>query len=157
MNKDGILNGRLLDDTDFVSKKVKPAIIVDSNSVKGATLQKQPSFVLDVKVDDAAVAYKKVLDGAGASLHRDEVDKRIIGYLASLGKEGRIVKTEAEVGGQPNIAPARALPDTDGDGIPDAWEINHGLDPKNSKDANKVLKENGYTNLENYLNGLAAK
>ena len=157
MNKDGILNGRLLDDTDFVSKKVKPAIIVDSNSVKGATLQKQPSFVLDVKVDDAAVAYKKVLDGAGASLRRDVIDKRIIGYLASLGKDGRIVKTEAEVGGQPNITSAHALPDTDGDGIPDAWEISHGLDPKNSKDANRVLKENGYTNLENYLNGLAAK
>jgi hypothetical protein len=157
MNKDGILNGRLLDDTDFVSKKVKPAIIVDSNSVKGATLQKQPSFVLDVKVDDAAIAYKKVLDGAGASLRRDAIDKRIIGYLASLGKDGRIVKTEAEVGGQPTIAPAHALPDTDGDGIPDAWEISHGLDPKNSKDGNMVSKQNNYTNLENYLNGLTDK
>ena len=157
LNKDGVLNGRLVDDTDFVSKKVKPAIIVDSNSVKGATLQKKPNFVLDVKVDDAAIAYQKVLDGAGASLHRDAIDTRIIGYLRTLGKEGRIVHTEAEVGGQPHIAAARAPLDTDGDGIPDAWEISHGLDPKNPKDGNQVSAQSGYTNLENYLNELAAK
>jgi hypothetical protein len=157
MNKDGALNGRLVDDTDFVSKKVKPAIIVDSNSVKGATLQSKPNFVLDVKVDAAAVAYQKVLAGAGASLSRDAIDKRIIGYLASLGKDGRIVKSEAEVGGQPKIDPAKAPLDTDGDGIPDAWEISHGLDPKNPKDAAQVSKQNAYTNLENYLNELVAK
>lgn len=154
MNKDGALNGRLVDDTDFVSKKVKPAIIVDSNSVKGATLQKKPNFTLDVKVDDAKDAYKKVLATAGASLHRDAVDTRIIGYLQSLGKEGRIFKTEAEAGGQGKIAAARALPDTDGDGIPDAWEISHGLDPKNAKDGNNISKQNGFTNLENYLSDL---
>jgi hypothetical protein len=153
MNKDGILNGRLVDDTDFVSKKVKPAIIVDSNSVKGATLQKQPSFKLDVKVDDAAVAYKKVLAEAGASLHRDAIDTRIIAYLKSLGKEGRIFKTEADAGGQGKIAAASAQSDTDGDGIPDAWETSHNLNPKSAKDANGVSKT-GYTNLENYLNSL---
>lgn len=156
LNKDGVLNGRLVDDTDFVSKKVKPAIIVDSNSVKGATLQKKPNFVLNVKVDDAAVAYQKVLDGAGASLHRDAIDTRIIGYLRTLGKEGRIVHTEAEVGGQPRLVATHAQLDTDGDGIPDAWEISHGLDPKNPKDANLVSVKNGYTNLENYLNELVA-
>lgn len=154
MNKDGVLNGRLVDDTDFVSKKVKPAIIVDSNSIKGATLQRKPNFTLDFKVDDAKEAYKKVLDGAGASLHRDAIDNRIIGYLRSLGKEGRIFKTEAEAGGQGKIAAASSLPDTDGDGIPDAWETSHGLDPKNAKDGNQVSKQGGYTNLENYLNDL---
>ncbi|MBW4889949.1 hypothetical protein KXQ82_09490 [Mucilaginibacter sp. HMF5004] len=154
MNKDGILNGRMVDDTDFVSKKVTPAIIVDSNSVKGATLQKQPTFKPNVQADDAVAAYKKVLAGAGASLHRDAVDTRIIGYLKSLGKEGKIFKTEADAGGQGTIAPARALTDTDGDGIPDAWESSHGLDPKNVKDAGKLFGQSGYTNLENYLNSI---
>jgi len=154
MNKDGILNGRLVVDTDFVSKRVKPAIVVDSNSLKGATLQRKPNFKLDVKVDEADVAYQKVLAGAGASLHRDEVDSRIIGYLRSLGKEGKIFKTEAEAGGQGKIKPATALRDSDGDGIPDAWETAHGLDPNNVKDANLISGQSGYTNLENYLNSL---
>ena len=57
MNKDGILNGRLVVDSDFVSKKVKPAIIVDSNSVKGATLKNELNFKLNIKVDAAADAY----------------------------------------------------------------------------------------------------
>ena len=154
MNKDGILNGRLVVDTDFVSKKVKPAIVVDSNSLKGATLQRKPNFKLDVTVDEAVVAYQKVLTGAGASLHRDEVDSRIIGYLHSLGKDGKIFKTEAEAGGQGKIKPAAALRDSDGDGIPDAWETAHGLDPMNAKDANLISGKSGYTNLENYLNSL---
>ena len=39
---------------------------------------------------------------------------------------------------------------------PDAWEIAHGLDPKNPKDANARAKS-GYMNLEEYLNGIGAK
>lgn len=154
LNKDGILNGRPVSDTDFVSKKVKPAIIVDSNSLKGATLQRNPNFKLDVKVDNAEAAYQKVLAGAGASSHRDEIDSRIIGYLRSLGKEGKIFKTEAEAGGQGRITPAAGLQDSDGDGIPDDWETAHSLNPRNAKDGNTRSDKSGYTNLENYLNSL---
>jgi pectate lyase len=41
-----------------------------------------------------------------------------------------------------------------GDGMPDAWEKAHGLDPNNASDGAAVA-ENGYTNVENYLNELA--
>lgn len=40
------------------------------------------------------------------------------------------------------------------DGMPDAWEREHGLDPANPADRNG-LGSNGYTNLENYLNSIA--
>src|SRR5699024_6103603 len=43
--------------------------------------------------------------------------------------------------------------DSDGDGIPDEWEIENGLDPKDPNDANEVT-ESGYTYLEKYLNSL---
>ena len=43
--------------------------------------------------------------------------------------------------------------DTDRDGIPDAWETAHRLDPRDATDAAK-LEVSGYTQLEVYLNSL---
>jgi hypothetical protein len=45
--------------------------------------------------------------------------------------------------------------DTDGDGMPDAWEIEHGLDP-NVANNNGDFDNDGYTDLEEYLNDVAA-
>src|SRR5205085_9708080 len=45
--------------------------------------------------------------------------------------------------------------DTDGDGMPDVWEAAHGLQPTVA-DNNGDYDNNGYTNLEEYLNELAA-
>src|SRR5262249_3729150 len=41
--------------------------------------------------------------------------------------------------------------DTDGDGIPNYWEAQFGLDKNDSSDGKKVA-HGGYTNLEHYLN-----
>lgn len=131
-NKDGKLNGRLVTDSDFIKAK--------------ATILPKRTFNNNVTVDDAATAYQKVLAGAGASLHRDAVDTRIIGYLKSLGKEGMIFKTEAAAGGQPELPAAKPLADKNNDGIPDAWAAAH---------AGKADAADGYTPLEVYLNDLA--
>ena len=45
--------------------------------------------------------------------------------------------------------------DTDGDGMPDAWEIAHGLNP-NVANNNGDFDNDGYTDLEEYLNEIAA-
>ena len=44
--------------------------------------------------------------------------------------------------------------DTDGDGLPDAYETSVGLNPNDASDAMK-LAESGYSNLEVFLNGVA--
>ena len=44
--------------------------------------------------------------------------------------------------------------DSDGDGMPDAYESAIGLDPNDAADG-AASATNGYTNLENYMNGLA--
>jgi pectate lyase len=142
LNKDGVLNGRAVIDTDFVHEK---ATLVSKK-------QNNPSTA--VKVESAGDAYKKVLAQAGASLKRDAVDQRIIGYLKSLGKDGKIFKTEVDAGGQPDIAAAKADKDTDGDGITDAWEKKMNLNSSNAKDASVISKATGYSKLEEYLNGL---
>jgi hypothetical protein len=64
-----------------------------------------------------------------------------------------IVSSETEVGGFPVIAGGTPCADADHDGMPDAWETTRGLNPRDAADRNGLAR-NGYTNVENYLNGL---
>ncbi len=43
--------------------------------------------------------------------------------------------------------------DTDGDGIPDSWEIAYGFNPTNAADANLDFDNDGMKNLQEYLAG----
>ncbi|NII27979.1 hypothetical protein HB364_23040 [Pseudoflavitalea sp. X16] len=143
-NRDGKLNGRTVIDTDFVAAT--------------ATLVTSPTMHSSVQVTRhaAAVAYEKVAAAAGASLKRDAVDSRLIGYLQSKGTQGKIFMTEEEAGGQPAITAAAAPADKDGDGMPDAWEKKQGLKPSDPADGNLFTLNKSYTNVEVYLNSLAA-
>jgi hypothetical protein len=81
---------------------------------------------------------------------RDAVDARLIKeYQTSTGT---VPASEDNVGGFPAIDPGKACADFDHDGIPDEWELAHGLNPKNPADGAKVTPD-GYTNLEHFLNG----
>jgi pectate lyase len=100
----------------------------------------------------AREAYELVLAHAGASVKRDAVDQRLIRGVK--GHSGKLINTQDEVGGWPELKSRPAPKDTDRDGIPDKWERKHGLDPRNPEDRNGDLDGDGYTNLEEYLNGL---
>lgn len=116
----------------------------------------------------AEMAYERVLDFAGASLHRDAYDAMMVGdtregkascIVSGIGKgfinsQDDVVYPDGTTG-YPVLESKEAPADSDGDGMPDEWETANGLDPNDAADG-ALTAENGYTNLENYLNSLVA-
>jgi pectin methylesterase-like acyl-CoA thioesterase len=115
-----------------------------------------------VTTQEAASAYSLVLQQAGATLPvRDSLDQRIVNDV--MNRTGRIIDVQ---GGYPRLTPfstsqsawptlvaGTAAVDTDGDGMPDSYENANSLNPNNAADR-QLIAANGYTNLENYLNGI---
>lgn len=124
----------------------------------------------------AEAAKTFVLANAGATLpKRDAVDTRIVKQVttgkidfdpnvplpATQFKHRRmpidsykvgIITDPVQVGGYPVYA-GTPYKDSDNDGMPDAYEIKNGLNPKDASDAAKITKS-GYSNIEVYLNSL---
>lgn len=107
-----------------------------------------------VTVDAPERTLTRVLESVGASLVRDAVDQRLVDDVRL--RRGRLINSQTEVGGWPVLKSAPAPVDSDGDGMPDAWEIEHRLNPHDPSDAARVDPASGYTQLERYLNGLVA-
>lgn len=104
----------------------------------------------------ATEAFDRVLAGAGCTRPvRDAVDERIINDVRQQWT--RVVNNPSEVGGWPELAAGMASPDSDHDGMPDAWEKQHGLNPADIADAAKDVDGDGYTNIEEFLNGTNPK
>ena len=134
-----------------------------------------PWFSKIMKADEA---YEYVLKNVGATLPiRDKVDERIVRtvktgvpeYAKGLEKkefyqfEHRrlpmdsykqgIITDISQVGGYPEYK-GKPYIDTDKDGIPDIWEKKHGLNPNDPSDAKADLNGDGYSNIEDYINGV---
>jgi hypothetical protein len=117
---------------------------------------------LDRQAARAEDAYNSVVAGAGASLWRDAVDRRIIDSLKN--RTGGLIDSQEEFrdarGRMPGVddLPERRRPDgfdSDRDGMPDDFEKDKGLDPNDPADGNRAkLSPDGYTNLEVYFNSL---
>ncbi len=133
----------------------RPVVAADFGMQNRPTLLTVPTAEpqVPVAVLGAAEAYQKVLAGAGDSLRRDSVDRQLLNDLASLGSRGHPIRDPEEMGGFGEIAGGTARTDSNGDGIPDAWKIAHGL-PVNSAGGNKITAASGRTQLEEYLNWL---
>lgn len=112
----------------------------------------QPIPVAPVTGSDADTVLTQVLARAGASLRRDAVDLRIVEQVRA--GTGRIIDSQDQVAGWPDLAGGEAPTDRDGDGIPDDWELAHGLDPDDASDAARRAPNSPYTWLELYLDSL---
>lgn len=137
----------------------------------------QPLPMPKLTILPATQARDYVLANAGAILPiRDAVDTRVIEQVRT-GKitykedvklpetqfkhrrlpidsyKNGIITDINQVGGYPDY---KGVPykDSDSDGMPDAWELKNGLNPKDASDAAKDRNKDGYTNIEEYLNSV---
>jgi len=135
-----------------------------------------------LRIQPADQAYQTVLATAGATRpRRDPVDERVVkmvrtgevstrpaiepvpattkvGYseaviaeITALVGKG-IIADPAQVGGYPEYT-GKPYEDSDGDGMPNPWEKKHGLNPKDPADAAGDIDGDGYTNIEEFING----
>ncbi|MCS6844744.1 MAG: hypothetical protein NZ528_10580 [Caldilineales bacterium] len=111
---------------------------------------------------DQLVAYAV---GSVGAFPRDPMDRRIIASLLAgqldfgLPYSQPVASDAFELDFDPNNPPAPPL-DTDEDGMPDAWELQHGLNPtvpdhNDTQLSVPLTGVPGYTNLECYLNWLS--
>ncbi len=105
-----------------------------------------------ITIHQAQGAYELVLEYAGAiTPHRDPVDTRMVNDVKN--GTGRIINSQTEVGGWPKYSSGTPPADSDNDGLPDDWEKVNGTNPSAADDDGDVDKD-GYTNIEEYINGL---
>lgn len=141
----------------------------------------EPFPMPEFPIMSAQESYKFVLKNVGATIPcRDIVDQRIIEevetgkayYVEGLDPESfyqfehrrlprdaykkGIITDISQVGGYPEYK-GTSYVDSDGDGMPDEWEIKYGLNPNDPSDAVKDCNGDGYTNIEKYINGINPK
>lgn len=129
-----------------------------------------------VTTHTAEEAYRLVLDNAGCSKDRDAIDERIVEetrtgtatYRGSVSQDADrlpgLIDLPEDVMPEGADSPwcklsdggvtRKQLRDRDGDGMPDWWEQEQGLNPKQPDGNLCTLSGEGYTNLEVYLNSL---
>jgi len=132
----------------------------------------RPAVARDTRHDFPAITLmpsgaglvQHLVENAGA-FPRDPMDKRLMAHpAAGTFSDAPPWVNPAGDALQPAFASPPAAPsDGDADGMPDAWELAHGLDPKDPSDRNAtnlsmgILGIAGYTNLEAYLEELSRK
>jgi len=130
------LSGNVGDTTDAVSR------ITSKKLFKAATTDIIPTK----KVVDS------VLENVGANASdRNSIDQRVIDSV--IKGKGSIIDSPDDVGGYGKHKTQKTLSDTDKDGIPDVYEKIIGSDARKA-DAGKDADKDGYTNIEEYINGL---
>jgi hypothetical protein len=145
-NRDGILNGK--------------EIPVDQPSYGGMNLTSRSfGYPGPGRVMSAPDALDYVLRNAGTSKVRDAVDNQLIDEVKSWGKEGKIISDENETVwgsvGKRTLKRDTAVQDSDGDGIPDWYELYRGWDVHQHD--SMVIESSGYTRIEEYANSLISQ
>jgi hypothetical protein len=135
-----------------------------------------------LQIQPAEKAYETVIANVGATFpKRDAVDLRVIDMVRTgkvSAKAGPDIEADlshvgyskeavngiirlipvgfithpSQVGGYPEYK-GTPYKDSDGDGLPDEWETKYKLNPNDASDASQDKDGDGYTNIEEFLNG----
>lgn len=134
------------------------------HSLKRATPLGSEDWTPAIELTNARKAFDVVLAKAGC-WPRDRVTKRTVNEVTSKsGSWGRNAPLEpTDEWFLDGLTPTKALADSDGDGLPDAWEKSHDLNPNDPSDAARIVaagesigdRHQGYPYMEFYINELA--
>jgi len=157
------IEGNYVDGSPQVTKNNWIGVIMEKGSEPDAMEAKLKNAfpIISIPTQNAIEAYRMVIKNVGAILpKRDSLDKRIIGNL--INRTGKMIDVqggyphgtsyELSASAWPVLKYLPAPKDTDQDGMPDAWEVTHALNPSKASDANTFSLNKSYTNIEIYLN-----
>ncbi|MCR5297740.1 MAG: pectate lyase [Paludibacteraceae bacterium] len=147
------VNGNVMDGASDVTADNSIGVKPDDDSKKASILQ-SAHFPMAVELyhrESAADALSSVLAYAGASKARDAVDTRVINQVMG-NEEGKIIDSQNDVGGWPELNTTTPPLDSDSDGIPDEWEDAYGLNKNDRTDGAKRTLDVAHlrSNLEIY-------
>lgn len=156
-NQNGSLDGELIEQNSTWYPGIEAV-----NFKTAADYSTYPTINPSLSAQDA---YQYIIDNVGATLpKRDQVDGFLVTELESKGTQGFYAYRESDLplanGGVGTFDGAPLPVDTDGDGIPDEWEVRLGLDKDDASDALKPSSDpahTGYLNIEVYINLLAGE
>jgi hypothetical protein len=158
LNKDGSPNTTVINDNwqgihPSPSSKSKNDLKSNTEFDKG-----------EVTTHTALEAFDLVLQHAGASFRRDATDTRVMNEVrlgltparasGNVGTKAGHIDSQVDVGGWDTYNSNTAPTDTDGDGMPDEWEVAHNLNPNDPADGKTYTLDPPYTNVEVYINGI---
>jgi pectate lyase len=147
------LRDNMIDGHPEVNQDNAVGLIIDNGIDREQLLVNEPFDLPYVATGSAEVSLEEVLQFAGAVMpNRDAVDRRIVDDVRNC--TGKIINSQNDVGGWPELKSGEPRGDSDKDGLPDAWETSHGLDPQDAADAQ--FDSGVQTALESYLMELAA-
>ncbi len=146
------LDGNVTSDARESTRLFESRVDLPDNFKPARDLLFSPSYMVMSSAEDA---YTQVLAFAGVIFPaRDVVDQRIVDQIKN--GTGTIIDSQDQVGGWPNYQGGFYPNDSDGDGIPNEWEVSHGLNPSFAGDASNpnLLAPDMYSWIEEYINSL---
>jgi len=154
----------------YVEGNILPERPTDDLPEEFAVPEELRYLIVDTKFDSpdiittsALEAYDQIIVGAGASAkldcqgnfvsNYDAIDQRIINDV--INGTGAVIDHPDDVGGWVSIPTGTPCTDTDSDGMADDWENTYfaSLAQGSSSDSSSDFDSDGYTDLEEFLNG----
>lgn len=131
----------------------------DASKINLCKADKRWTLNQEFALQSAQEAYETVLSKGGCSFRRDALDEVMISdvrkgsytHKGSNGSTNGLIDSQKDAGGWPELKSEAPAKDTDRDGMPDAWETAHGLNPLSPTDAREHTLVAAHTNLECYL------
>lgn len=178
LNVDNSLYGNLTED-NWEGISVKNGLGITKEGIKSDVSFQTIVNGVDVSTamtcESAESSYNHVIEFAGNGISSDlrtDIDKQVsnetltgtgtISGSASYDSATDDEKTKIDNYGiecgvtyvYPDAVLTKDIIDSDNDGMPDDWEIARGLNPNDSSDTNGDYCNQGYTNIEYYINDL---